>query len=231
MEEISRTTSHGGGRRPLPNPQLASSSMPEDEYEDIVADPSPHGPGSREQCDGSFLDPSNIWIEFEAVRSSAEYHVAEYLRYLAQSRSPANGGEISQEAQNIIIIRLKIARDSVIRDLLIMENILSYSAALRNPPKVSSTAALCTLTTGMAAVVNHAKAVVLFSQFAFVASAVTLAVPPAWNWYQTRNHTAAHASVEQLRRAFESDINSIDDTSRRTLKQSNFTFLRRAHAY
>ncbi|CAI4217629.1 unnamed protein product [Parascedosporium putredinis] len=144
MEEISRTTSHGGGRRPLPNPQLASSSMPEDEYEDIVADPSPHGPGSREQCDGSFLDPSNIWIEFEAVRSSAEYHVAEYLRYLAQSRSPANGGEISQ-----------------------------------GTPKVSSTAALCTLTTGMAAVVNHAKAVVLFSQFAFVASAVTLAVPPA----------------------------------------------------
>ncbi|CAI4215854.1 unnamed protein product [Parascedosporium putredinis] len=61
------------------------------------------------------MDPSDIWREFESARSSAEYHLDEYLRYLAQS-CPAIDGETcralpkySLDAARISVHHLRLA--------------------------------------------------------------------------------------------------------------------------
>lgn len=95
-----RTTHHGSERRSLIDSGTPPSPSLEDDYEEVLAYPAPDQPHSQDHYQdhyqASTLGPSDVWREFEAARSSAEYHLDEYLRYLAQSCPAIDDRESSQ---------------------------------------------------------------------------------------------------------------------------------------
>ncbi|KAJ3518371.1 hypothetical protein NM208_g14537 [Fusarium decemcellulare] len=140
-----------------------------DSSEDALASHPTQGSSSHPEHLAAFLEPGDIWYQFEVHRSSAEYHLNGYLNYLAQSREvlddipvasqgtvpisrplsavsfsscllltrrvPTELSTRTRRPRNIILIQIKISRDTAIRDLLAMETVLAYAKNLRKPQK------------------------------------------------------------------------------------------------
>ncbi|KAH7022018.1 hypothetical protein EDB80DRAFT_693943 [Ilyonectria destructans] len=184
----------------------------------------------------AFLEPADVWKEFQVHRSSAEYHLNNYLDYLARScdvpdDSPVASQDLStrtQPARNRNKIQMKISRDTAIRDLLAMETVLAHAKNLRKPqkPTLSPVAAIWTVACSFSAWTIPVKVAANISALGAAVGAVVCAVPVAQHWYQGRQLDDARARVQELRCTFEDNIGIVNDTSRDILKDSQYKFLR-----
>ncbi|OBT68524.1 hypothetical protein VE03_01810 [Pseudogymnoascus sp. 23342-1-I1] len=227
--------------------------------EEAVAYPT-RGSSGHPEHESAFLDPADAWKEFQVHRSSAEYHLDNYLYHLARSCEElddmpnASQGiafisplatcpfltrwttDLSTETQptrNRVEIQMKISRDTAIRDLLAMETVLAYAKNLRKKPRkltYSPMVATWTAACSVSAFTFSAKIAASISAAGAVLGAVALASPPAWHLYQDYRLDSIRTTVQELRNTFQNDIGTVSDASRDILKGSQYKFLQRMFA-
>ncbi|UZP36824.1 hypothetical protein NXS19_004640 [Fusarium pseudograminearum] len=148
------------------------------------------------------LEPSR---EFECRRRSAVYYLEQYLGSLDRiSHTCADFDTGATEALSNQshsrtqrdMVRLKICTDTALRDLNVMESILLCTQENQKvqPQSLSPTAAFCTCTLCISAIVIPLKAAAVASGLGAFVGAMALTLPPIWQSLQCYNEHLEHLS-------------------------------------
>jgi hypothetical protein len=154
----------------------------------------------------------NPWKEFERRRQSARFYLNQYLvswDRISQTCPIDNtdtATALSNQSESQTrrdLARLKICTDTAIRDLRVMENILTFTKEKPNlqPQPLSSAAFICTCALFISAAISPLKvAILLWGMGAAVGS--KLAVPRIWQCVQCYHIGIALSNVKDLRESF-----------------------------
>ncbi|KAK3686238.1 hypothetical protein B0T22DRAFT_243307 [Podospora appendiculata] len=197
--------------------------------------------------DVNVIDAADFWKEFEVMRRFAEYDLNRYLKYQAVvSKSslrrgdpdvqPGDQNEPSPGTEPLenTLIRLKIARDSAVSDLLAMKRIADFVTNIHQSAKPSvsrmtyTVSGILTVACSVSAFTAPSTLVTNSSIAGVVAGAAVLIVPPV-RWAMHSRHLAQiQASLERLIAAFRED--RVSERDRADVAFSRFTTIRSVSA-
>ncbi|KAK0622708.1 hypothetical protein B0T14DRAFT_514313 [Immersiella caudata] len=152
-----------------------------------------------------------IWTEFEVRRSSAEYYLNLYYECMDAITADASSldyGTIDQplspELSNANMVQLKIYRDTILRELIVMEDIAVYLQQAYNTSihdsSIPTRTAIWTIACCLAAASRSSAVIVGASAAGAIAGGLALAIPPAWRAYHAAKLDGALAGLRDLKK-------------------------------
>ncbi|KAH6988925.1 hypothetical protein BKA56DRAFT_574855 [Ilyonectria sp. MPI-CAGE-AT-0026] len=184
----------------------------------------------------ALLDLSNFTKDFEVRRDSADHYLDQYLQCLDRIAAASSyDSHVSFTSQDVTIrteqevnrdrVRMDISRDTVIRDLHVMDALITSAKATQNSHRhlFSPAAAVWTFACSVSAVTIPVKLAAGLSVVGAVVGAVVLGAPPLYRYMEERNLDDGLARVQNLRHAFEQG--NVQITNKDDLKAYQFKFL------
>ncbi|KAK3934626.1 hypothetical protein QBC46DRAFT_399364 [Diplogelasinospora grovesii] len=198
----------------------------------------------QDEPEATIVDVADIWTEFEVRRRSAEYYLNRYFECMDRittsvfasgdldppSPSEALSSRASPDGERGLM-RLKIYTDSLLRDLIAMEETLARAQGIHDsakPPIFSPIPAVWTLGCSLSAIAVPVRAVVGASIAGAVVGAIAIAAPPVRHAIQSHNLKQICLRLRHLKSAVANgdDLTKYHDD----LTRSHFATLRQVAA-